>query len=99
MVSAAVWIGGAGVTTLIAKGMTSNAILPTLLLLAVSLALAVAGTYAIATVDSVVDRGQPLFRDLQDLVPFYGRIVCGFWLTFAFIACFARVSASEAESQ
>ncbi len=99
MISAAVWIGGAVVTSLIAKGMTSNAIVPTLFLLGLSLAIAVAGTYAIGTIDSIVDRASPLFPDVQIFFWFYGRIVWGFWLTFAFIACFARISVLGAKSQ
>lgn len=98
VVSAAISIGGASVTTLIAKAMTTNAILPMLLWLSTSVALAVVGTYMIGTLDSVVDRGQPLMLDVQHFVQFYGRIVWGFWLTFAFIACFARLTAADAQS-
>ena len=102
IVESAVWLGGATITMLIAKGMTSANLLTAALLVALSAATAGAGTYAVAIADAVVEAGVDLngdrnpirWNEVEGFVSFYGRIVVGFWSTFTFAACFARIKSA-----
>jgi hypothetical protein len=99
LMSIAVWTGGAAVTMLLAKGMTSAGTSRTLLMLSLSLIFALSGTYAIGIADSIVDRGQLLLNEVESFAAFYGRIVWGYWITFAFFACFARIQSVNVQPQ
>lgn len=99
LVAIAVWTGGAAVTMLLAKGMTSAGTSRTLLMLVLSLILALVGGYAIGIANSIVDHGQPLRLKVESFAAFYGRIVWGYWITFAFFACFARIQSVNMQPQ
>ncbi len=92
LVLAAVWIGGSATTTCIAKGMTSKETWRTLVLFAAAISLAFIGTYSVAAIDSIIDEGQISEVGIRNLAAFYGRIVFGYLLTFAFFASLTRIS-------
>ncbi len=92
IVIALAWLGGALVTTCVGLGMTSRSFPRSIALVLLALAIAVAGTYAIAAADSIVDEGKLSYDTIRLFGSFYGRIVAGYVGTFTLLAATARLS-------
>jgi len=87
----AIWVGGSLIAYLIARGMLAHPVWKALLWLTLGVALAYAGTYAVAIADSLIDHGRLIDNPIRAFAGYYGRIVVGFVSTFALFAALGRV--------